>query len=52
MISQQTLKGNLLLQDYTTAFTLNQGDKGVPFKVELLENGTPLSPWLSVNAVV
>ena len=41
MISQQTLKGNLLLQDYTTAFTLNQGDKGVPFKVELLENGTP-----------
>ena len=41
MISQQTLKGNLLLQDYTTAFTLNQGDKGVPFKIELLENGTP-----------
>ena len=41
MISQQTLKGNLLLQDYTTAFTLNQGDKGVPFKVELLENGAP-----------
>ena len=41
MISQQTLKGNLLLQDYTTAFTLNQGDKGVPFRVELLENGTP-----------
>ena len=41
MISQQTLKGNLVLQDYTTAFTLNQGDKGVPFKIELLENGTP-----------
>lgn len=40
MISQQTLKGNLVLQDYTTAFTLNQGDKGVPFKIELLENGT------------
>jgi len=41
LISQQTLKGNLVLQDYTTAFTLNQGDKGVPFKIELLENGTP-----------
>ena len=41
MISQQTLKGNLINQDYSTAFTLNQGDKEVPFKVELLENGTP-----------
>ena len=40
-ISTQTLKGNLINQDYSTAFTLNQGDKGVPFKVELLENGTP-----------
>ena len=41
MINTQVLKGNLIRQDYTTAFTLNQGDKGVPFKVELLENGTP-----------
>ena len=41
MISTQTLKGNLINQDYSTAFTLNQGDKGVPFRVELLENGTP-----------
>ena len=41
MINTQTLKGNLINQDYSTAFTLNQGDKGVPFKVELLENGTP-----------
>ncbi len=41
MISTQTLKGNLVLQDYTTAFTLNQGDKGVPFKIELIDNGTP-----------
>ena len=41
MISQQTLKGNFISQDYTMAFTLSQGDKGVPFKVELLENGTP-----------
>ena len=41
MINTQTLKGNLINQDYSTAFTLNQGDKGVPFRVELLENGTP-----------
>ena len=41
MINTQTLKGNLINQDYSTAFTLNQGDKGVPFKAELLENGTP-----------
>ena len=40
MINTQILKGNLIRQDYTTAFTLNQGDKGVPFKIELLENGT------------
>ena len=41
MINTQTLKGNLINQDYSTAFTLNQGDKRVPFRVELLENGTP-----------
>lgn len=41
MINTQVLKGNLIRQDYTTAFTLSQGDKGVPFKIELLENGTP-----------
>ena len=41
MINTQTLKGNFTSQDYTMAFTLSQGDKGVPFKVELLENGTP-----------
>ena len=41
MINTQTLKGNLINQDYSTAFTLSQGDKGVPFRVELLENGTP-----------
>ena len=41
MINTQTLKGNLIMQDYSTAFILNQGDKGVPFRVELLENGTP-----------
>lgn len=41
MINTQTLKGNLVNQDYSTAFTLSQGDKGVPFRVELLENGTP-----------
>ena len=41
MINTQVLKGNLIRQDYTMAFTLSQGDKGVPFKVELLENGTP-----------
>ena len=41
MISTQTLKGNLINQDYSIAFTLSQGDKGVPFRVELLENGTP-----------
>ena len=41
MINTQVLKGNLIRQDYTTAFALNQGDKGVPFKIELLENGAP-----------
>lgn len=41
MINTQVLKGNLIRQDYTTAFVLNQGDKGVPFKIELLENGAP-----------
>ena len=41
MINTQVLKGNLINQDYSTAFTLSQGDKGVPFRVELLENGTP-----------
>lgn len=41
MINTQILKGNLIRQDYTTAFILNQGDKGVPFKVELIDNGTP-----------
>ena len=41
MINTQVLKGNLIRQDYTTAFVLNQGDKGVPFKIELLENGSP-----------
>lgn len=41
MINTQTLKGNLINQDYSIAFTLSQGDKGVPFRVELLENGTP-----------
>ena len=51
MINTQVLKGNLIRQDYTTAFTLNQGDKGVPFKVELLENGTPYT-LLSGDIVV
>lgn len=41
MISTQTLKGNFISHDYSIAFTLSQGDKGVPFRVELLENGTP-----------
>lgn len=50
MISTQTLKGNLVLQDYTTAFTLNQGDKGVPFKIELIDNGTPYT-LLSTDTV-
>ena len=41
MINTQVLKGNFISQDYSTAFTLSQGDKGVPFKIELLENGAP-----------
>ena len=41
MINTQVLKGNLIRQDYSIAFTLNQGDKGVPFKIELIDNGTP-----------
>ena len=41
MINTQTLKGNFISHDYSIAFTLSQGDKGVPFRVELLENGTP-----------
>lgn len=41
MIDTQVLKCNLIRQDYATAFMLNQGDKGVPFKIELIDNGTP-----------
>lgn len=41
MINTQTVKVNLIKQDYTTAFILNQGDKGVPVKIELIDDGTP-----------
>lgn len=59
MINTQTVKVNLIRQDYTTAFTLNQGDKGVPVKIELIDDGAPYTllkddivtiEWLKPNS--
>lgn len=37
MINTQVLKGNLIRQDYSTAFTLNQYDKNISYKINLIE---------------